>query len=72
MSQEDKNYTIALLRKMTMQEVFEVSQHCADLLAVGSPKEYAEAHCIPLRTVQHRINRGKIKTVQSGVPINLY
>jgi hypothetical protein len=42
MSQVDKNYTLALLRKLEPLEVLEVAQECIELIGISEPKIYAD------------------------------
>ena len=64
MCEIDKDYCIALLGKLTSSELLEVAQECNDMLAVVDCKEYAYANAIPIRTVQYRVSKNLIDSIE--------
>ena len=60
MSQVDKNYTLALLRKLEPLEVLEVAQECIELIGISEPKIYADVRAEKKRTVYDQISKGKL------------
>jgi len=60
MAEVDKKYIIALLRKLSDEEVLEIAQECIELLGISEVKEYAQIRMEKIRTVYDKLNKNKL------------
>lgn len=60
MKQVDKNYIIAVMRRLPLEQVYDVAHECIELLGISEPKEYASVRGEKERTVYDQIKKDKI------------